>query len=645
MNLLFRLLAIVLIVSQAPAANIASQPASDAGGGWLSARYGADGSGFDEFVWDSFSSATNQTIREIQWRGTRSGSAPESFEITINTIALPGGMTWQVTGSANETPTETPGVYDYRFTLPAGYVMTAGQNYWLQVYAVQNEMPNWQWSAGTGGNGTHFAQVPAVTGNYRYITTAGDVAFSVLDAATVPVTITLGKLPSAGGSVTGGGIFAPGANVTVTATPANGRAFLNWTEAGNVVSTNANFTFAADGNKTLTANFSGPNTGPFMINAVANPSIYGNVGGAGSVQAGEIRELDISAVDGVSFVGWTENGVIVNLPYNAENKVFEVTATADRTLVANFSYLGNTFFINGVVSPASSGTVLLAGTAGLAGKSYNAGTPITITATPANGYKFVYWRQAAGIGDLGGPPRIVSTNPVLNHIVCYGTTLTAVFEPYFPLLSLSSFPVGGGTTMGGGTFANGANVTVHAAPAVGYAFASWRIGTTIVSTEASYTFALNTHTNLKAFFEETNRTIVASAVPEEGGSVDGAGVFGNGATVTLTATAAPGFYFSGWNLDGQPAGALNPAIFDALGDYTFEANFSPLPVISIASNSGGGVSFTWPASATGWVLQQSPDLSPTSWVNSSLPITTSGGTKQVSILNPTGRQFFRLAHP
>ena len=645
MKLLFRLILAFLIAGSARAGVIASQPPSASGGGFLSARFGVDGSGFDEFVWDSFSSATNQTVREIQWRGTRSGSAPASFEISINTVALPGGTTWQVTGNANETPTATPGVYDYRFTLPAGFAMTGGQTYWLQVFAVQNEMPNWQWSAATGGNGTHFSQVPAVTGNYRFITTAGDVAFSVLDAATVPITISLAKSPSSGGTVTGGGTFSPGANVTVNATPANGRTFLSWTEAGTVVSTSASFTFPADGNKTLTANFSGPNTGPYMITAVANPGIYGNVGGAGSVQAGEIRELDISAVDGVSFVGWTENGVIVNLPYNAENQVFEVTATADRNLVANFSYLANSFFINGTVSPASSGTVVLGGTAGLSSKSYNGGTPITITATPANGYKFMYWRQGAGLGDLGGPPRIVSTNPVLNHIVCYGTTLTAVFEPHFPVLSLTSSPVAGGTVTGGGVFTNGANVTVNATPAIGYAFASWRIGTTVMSTDASYTFPLSTHTTLRAFFEATNRTITATAVPDEGGSVDGAGVFGNGATVTLTATAAPGYYFSEWILDGQPVGSVNPATFEALGDYTFEASFSPLPALSIEPGTSGGLSISWPATFANWVLQESPDLNPASWAASTLPVGTSGGQNKISIAAPTGSMFFRLARP
>lgn len=631
-------------IATAHAGIIYQQTPNAGSSGFLSSTTTPGGSNLEELVWDGFSTPATTTLREIQWRGVRT-NAPADFQISINTIAIPGGTVWHTNGSASETPTGMPGVYDYKFTLPSGFVLTGGQGYWLQIVGLQSGWPEWRWSAASGGNGSHYAQVPAVTGDYRFVLSGGDTAFTLLDQATVPVTITLMALPASGGTVSGGGLFQGGTNVTMTATPNAGRNFLNWTENGIVVSTNASFSFAADGNKTLTANFSGPSTGPYLINATANPAAYGNAGGGGTYHnAGEIVDLDITPADGLSFVGWTENGALVNLPYNGG--VFQVTANADRNLVANFAYPSYTSYINGVVSPAGAGSLVIAGTAGLSGGSYLGGTMLTFNATPYPGYHFVYWKQGQGLGDVSGAPHVVGTSsPTLKHMACYGTSITAFFEPDNPVLTLAGSPVVGGTMTGAGTYANNSNVTVNATPAVGYVFSSWKQGATVMSTSVSYTFALKNHTTLTAYFTAQTRAIAASASPVAGGSVTGAGTVGNGATVTLAAAASPGYVFSNWTLGGAPAGSTNPITFTASADYTFVANFIALPVVNISAPVGGGFGFSWPESATNWVLQESPNLSPASWVNSTLPITTSGGQKQIFIPNPTGSLFFRLVKP
>lgn len=57
------------------------------------------------------------------------------------------------------------------------------------------------------------------------------------------------------GSVTGKGIYYYGESITVKAKPETGYHFVNWTIDGNVVSTNANYTFTVSGPADLKANF------------------------------------------------------------------------------------------------------------------------------------------------------------------------------------------------------------------------------------------------------------------------------------------------------------------------------------------------------------------------------------------------------
>jgi len=167
----------------------------------------------------------------------------------------------------------------------------------------------------------------------------------------------------------------------------------------------------------------------------------------------------------------------------------------------------------------------------------------------------------------------------------------------------------------------------------------------VVSINAEYTFTTAADRTLVANFIATDHTLSAIASPLNGGTVDGGGTFGHGALATLTAAPAAGFFFSNWTLGEVPAGTTNPMDFTVMGDYAFVANFEPVPTLSIAPAAGGALTVSWPASATGWVLQESPDLSPTSWADSILSVDIIGGQNQIAILTSTGSRFFRLTHP
>ena len=62
--------------------------------------------------------------------------------------------------------------------------------------------------------------------------------------------------PTTGGTIIGAGNYDMNVTCTLTATANEGYTFVNWTENGEVVSTNATYTFTVTGNRNLVANFS-----------------------------------------------------------------------------------------------------------------------------------------------------------------------------------------------------------------------------------------------------------------------------------------------------------------------------------------------------------------------------------------------------
>ena len=103
-------------------------------------------------------------------------------------------------------------------------------------------------------------ETPYYVRAYSYSPNGEVVYGNVVSFTTQPVvsqifTITATANPANDGTVTGGGTYNQGQSCTVTATANNGFTFTNWTENGNVVSTNSNYTFTVNSDRTLVANF------------------------------------------------------------------------------------------------------------------------------------------------------------------------------------------------------------------------------------------------------------------------------------------------------------------------------------------------------------------------------------------------------
>jgi len=92
-------------------------------------------------------------------------------------------------------------------------------------------------------------------------------------------TVTVSAVPPEGGTVTGGGEYPEGTQVTVTAVPKPCYSFMNWTEDGTVVSTEPTYTFVVTADRDLVAHFQAKK---YVITASAGPG--GRISPAGEIE-------------------------------------------------------------------------------------------------------------------------------------------------------------------------------------------------------------------------------------------------------------------------------------------------------------------------------------------------------------------------
>ena len=141
------------------------------------------------------------------------------------------------------------------------------------------------------------------------------------------------------------------------------------------------------------------------------------------------------------------------------------------------------------------------GTVDTSGGTYYEGTSVTLTATPASGYRFVRWERNGSQ---------VSTSASYTFTVSGSYTYTAIFERATATISTAVSPAGTGTATGGGTYNINSQATLSATPASGYKFVGWQLNGAIVSTSASYTFTVSSSTSgtYTAIFTPATYTVI-----------------------------------------------------------------------------------------------------------------------------------------
>ena len=436
-----------------------------------------------------------------------------------------------------------------------------------------------------------------------------------------------------------------GRTVTLTATPAYGYGFVNWTVAGEEVSTENPYKPTITANTDFVANFEA--LPMCTVTVTSSDATKGSVEtSATSVPQGEYVTITATPQPGNIFINWTVNGS----PVSTENP-FNVPINADTEFVANFEesaiIIGKEYRIKDVATNQyitafntdahTSGTNGGVGTSAFAendnqimifeesGANYKIKTKsgyyiyaqawnVDALSSQSTEFKFIengsgYYMQAYNTNkgnawyhvkneSVGGTYYLFADAPV-------GSAATWVLESLTPIytITLSVTPANGGeATASLYSVEEGSTTTLTATPAEGYEFVNWTLGGVEVSTDAVYTTTAVTENreyvaNFKFKPVEPREVKVASSDNTKGyativspapSGTEPSVTTGEMVTVQAFANGADNFFVN-WTINEVIVGTEETYTYIGEEAATIQANFVSKYLITINDVTGGEI--------------------------------------------------------
>jgi|GEM_PF-6806449 len=199
---------------------------------------------------------------------------------------------------------------------------------------------------------------------------------------------------------------------------------------------------------------------------------------------------------------------------------------------------------------------------------YDAGTEVTVSASPADGWVFDYWVVNGEESAIN--PGIVTMDSDVELVAVF-VEKPVVIDKY----TLTTSVTGHGTVSGAGTYDVDEVVTVTALPEANWTFDHWVVNGTTGLTNPIAQVTMNSDVLLVGVFVQntipTAQYTLAVNVSGQG-SVSGAGVYDAGTVVAITATPAAGWHFDHWVVSGGVVGGSNP------GNILMNANVTLMAV-------------------------------------------------------------------
>ncbi len=357
--------------------------------------------------------------------------------------------------------------------------------------------------------------------------------------------VVLSSNPAAGGATIGAGSFNAGTSVTVSARVNAGYTFVDWTENGVRVSTSSNIQFTLNASRNFVANFRAIPASQFAVLLSSSPAAGGTTDGEGAFAAGASVTVSSVPNTGYTFANWTDlaSGAIVSASPN-----YTFALNANRSMVANFllnTYALTVNAVNGTVSKAPDQA------------TYNHGSSVVLTATPAAGYVFSSWS-----GDATGASNPLTVSMTGNkNITANFTTIPA------NQFTLTVNAVNGSVTKVANqtTYASGSTVVLTATPAAGYIFSSWSGDAT--GSVNPLTVTMNANKNIAANF--TPLTAVGPAAVN-------LGTAGDFTILTKSGISTTGITSITGDIGVSPAAATAMTGFGLIMDTNGQSSHTPI---------------------------------------------------------------------
>lgn len=376
--------------------------------------------------------------------------------------------------------------------------------------------------------------------------------------------------PSNAGTVSGQGTYVSQQTVSLIAEPHEGYLFLNWTEAGEEVSTDANYNFTAQGNRELLANFEESQTPGYftlILYTLPHNNAGGGAFGGGVYPAGTQLTITANSNMDFSFLEWRDE----NQNPISQQAQYTFTLNANREITAVFE--GDSYTI------ATQSDLQQGSTSG--DGIYFLNEIVQVQAHAVENYQFLRWME-------GEQQLSVLANYLFSAHA--DRNLNAEFIPDWntskennALITATAQPSHIGVVLNQGYHSIGETITLTASPNTGLDFVKWtENGVDIEDGNGKlvgmeYSFKVEEDRELLAIFGGSTYNVNLAANPDEAALLAGDGEYYLGDFAFVEVLEHEGYDFYNWTQNQQQV-SVNPGLgFTVTQDRMLVANLVAIP--------------------------------------------------------------------